>query len=104
LRVGRHIAFDSQSSFSEGATDMKNDTELTEAGRQYTAAYATHYTQRDLPAALRLYMNLMESHPSTPEASDSWSQVQNIVTAVVPREELLGAQIELAHAHLGDES
>ena len=71
LRVGRHIAFDSQSSFSEGATDMKNDTELTEAGRQYTAAYAAHYTQRDLPAALRLYMNLMESHPSTPEASDS---------------------------------
>ena len=83
---------------------MKNDSEVTVAGRQYTAAYAAQYTQRDLPAALRLYMNLMESHPGTPEASDSWTQVQNIVNAVVPREELLGVQLELAHAHLGNES
>ncbi len=28
---------------------MKNDIELTEAGRQYAAAYAAHYTERDLP-------------------------------------------------------
>jgi hypothetical protein len=83
---------------------MKKSIELTEAGRQYAAAYAAQYTQHDLPAALQLYLNLMGSHPDTPEASNSRTQVQNIVNAVVPQEELLDAQIELAHAHLGKAS
>ena len=33
---------------------MKTETELTEAGRDYAAAYAAHYTDHDLPKALQL--------------------------------------------------
>jgi hypothetical protein len=83
---------------------MLNDTELTEAGRQYAAAYAAHYTGRDLPVALQLYKKLLASHPSTQEAGYSQTQVQNIVNAVVPKQELLDAQIELALAHFERDS
>ena len=82
---------------------MLNDTELTEAGRQYAAAYAAHYTGRDLPVALQLYKKLLASHPGAQEAGYSQTQVQNIVNAVVPKQELLDAQIELALAHLEHE-
>jgi hypothetical protein len=87
----------------EGATDMKKATELTEAGRQYAAAYAAHYTGRDLPVALQLYMKVMASHPDTREAGYSRQQVQNIITTVVPKKELLDAQIKLALAHFEHE-
>jgi hypothetical protein len=79
---------------------MRNDTELTEAGRQYAAAYAAHYTERDLPVALQLYRKLMASHPDAQEADYSRTQVQNIVNAVVPKQELLDAEMELALAHV----
>ena len=79
---------------------MRNDTELTEAGREYAAAYAPHYTGRDLPLALRLYKRLMASHTSTQEAGYSRTQVQNIVNTVVPEQELLDAQMELALSQL----
>ena len=78
---------------------MRRETEITEAGRQYAAAYAAHYTGRDLPVALQLYKKVMASHPSTLEAGYSRAQVQNIVNTVVPKQELLDAQIELALAH-----
>ena len=84
----------------KGVTDMRNETELAEVGRQYAAAYAAHYSGRDLPAALQLYMKLMASHPGAREARDSRAQIQNIVNTVVPKQELLDAQIELALAHL----
>ena len=77
---------------------MINDIELTEAGRQYAAAYAAHYTGRDLPVALQLYKKVMASYPSAQEAGYSRMQVQNIVNTVVPKQELLDAQIELALA------
>jgi len=79
---------------------MRNDTELTEAGRQYAAAYAAHYTGRDLRLAVELYMKVMASHPSAKEAGYSRMQVQNIVNTVVPQQELLDAQIGLALAYL----
>jgi hypothetical protein len=41
---------------------MKDNTELTEAGRQYATAYAAHYAGRDLPVALQLYLKVMASH------------------------------------------
>ena len=82
---------------------MRNDTRLTEAGRQYAEAYAAHYTGRDLPVALQLYRKVMASHPDAREASYSRAQVQNIINTVVPQEELLNAQIELAVAHLEHE-
>ena len=78
---------------------MRNDTELTEPHRQYAAAYAAHYTGRDLPAALQLYMKVMASHPGTQEADYSRMQVRNIVNTVIPKQEILDSQIELALAH-----
>ena len=78
---------------------MRNQTELTEANGQYAAAYAAHYTEHDLPSALRLYKRVMASHPSDPEAEYSRVQSQNIVNAVVPKQELLDAQMELALNH-----
>ena len=78
---------------------MRNKTELAEANRQYAAAYAAHYTEHDLPAAMRLYKQIMASHPSDPEAEYSRVQIQNIVNAVVPKQELLDAQMDLALSH-----
>jgi len=78
---------------------MKNDIELTQTGRQYAAAYAAHYTKHDLPTALQLYRDVMASHPDDPEAGYSRMQIQNIVNTVVPQQELLDAQIELAVSH-----
>jgi hypothetical protein len=86
--------------FLEGATDMRNVTESTEAGRQYEAAYAAHYKGCDLPAALQLYTKVMASHPGAQEADYSRMQIQNIVNTVVPKQELLDAEIGLARAHL----
>ena len=78
---------------------MRNETVPTEASRQYATAYAAHYTERDLPVALQLYKKLMASHPTAQEAGYSRTQVQNIVNAVVPKQELLDAQMELVLVH-----
>jgi hypothetical protein len=78
---------------------MGNEIELGEAGRQYAAAHAAHYVARDLPLALQLYKAVLASHPSTEEAHYSRAQVQNLVNAVIPKQELLEAQMELAVAH-----
>ena len=75
---------------------MRHDPELTEAGRQYAAAYAAHYTGHDLPVALQLYMNVIASHPDAQEAGYSHSQIENIVNTVVPKQDLLDAQIKMA--------
>ena len=82
---------------------MTNDTKLAAAGRQYAAAYDAQYTGRDLPGALRLYMKVVASYPGTQEAGYSCTQVQNIVNAVVPKQELVDAQIGLAISHLEHE-
>jgi hypothetical protein len=79
---------------------MSDDSALTEAAREYAAAYAAHYTERDLAMALELYKKLMASHASAREAGYSRTQVQNIVNGVVPKQELLDAQMELALARL----
>ena len=41
----------------------------------------------------------MASHPDGQEADYSRTQVHNIVNAVVPEQELLDAEMELAFAH-----
>jgi hypothetical protein len=48
---------------------------------------------------MRLYKQIMASHPSDPEAEYSRVQIQNIVNAVVPKQELLDAQMDLALNH-----
>lgn len=72
----------------------------TTAAEQYAAAYATHYTERHLLGALRAYGQVIELHPSEPEAGYSRSQIQNIVNLVVPARELLASQTDLAARHL----
>lgn len=51
----------------------------------------------------QLYMSVMASHPGDLEAGDSRSQAENIVSAMVPQQELLDAQIELALARIEHE-
>ena len=82
---------------------MRNDTGLTEAAQQYAAAHAAHYTTKNLHGALELYRGIMAVHPNTQEAEYSRTQIHNIVKGVVPKQELLMAQVELALAHLEDE-
>jgi hypothetical protein len=79
---------------------MSDDGALTEAAREYAAAYAAQYSQRNLAAALQLYERLIAAHPSAREAGYARTQVRNIVDAIVPEQDLLDAQIELALAHL----
>ena len=79
----------------------------TASARDYAKAYATHYSQRDLLAALGFYGDVIELHPESDEAEYSRSQMRNIVKAVVPAQELLDSQLELVRRHLsrvdGDE-
>ena len=79
---------------------MRNDTGPTEAGQQYAAAHAAHYTTKNLREALDLYKGIIAAHPDTREAGYSRSQIQNIVNAVVPEQGLFDAQVDLALAHL----
>ena len=80
---------------------MSDHKAPAEATREYAAAYAAHYSARDLPTALDLYEKLMASHASAPEVGYSRSQIQNIVKLVVPEQELMDAQMELARICLG---
>ncbi len=78
---------------------MKNESSLTEAGQAYAAAYNAHYTAHDLPCALQLYRKLLASYPDAQEADFSRMQLQNIVNAIVPKQELFDATIDLVLAH-----
>ena len=78
---------------------MNNRTSLTEAGQAYAAAYNAHYTAHDLPSARQLYKKLPASHPYAQEADYSRMQAQIIVNAIVPKQELFDAQIDLGLAH-----
>ena len=78
---------------------MRNGTAPTGAGQQYAAAYAAHYTTKDLREALGLYNSILAAHPDTQEAGFSRSQIQNIANLVVPKKELFDALVNLALAH-----
>jgi hypothetical protein len=77
---------------------MSNHSGLTVAAQQYALAYGAHYATKDLHEALELYRALMAAHPRNQEAEFARSQIQNIVNAVVPKQELLDAQVDLALA------
>jgi hypothetical protein len=79
---------------------MSSDDLCSAEARAYAAAYAAHYSERDLAGALQLYRELIASHAGTAEARYSRTQIQNIVHALVPPHELLEAQLELALARL----
>lgn len=80
---------------------MSDHRAPAEAAREYAAAYAAHYSARDLATALQLYKKLMASHANAPEAGYSRTQIQNIVKLVVPEQDLLDTQMELARVRLG---
>ena len=80
---------------------MSEDSGPTEAAREYEAARAAQYTDRDLGLALQLYKSLIGSHASAREAGYARMQVQNIVNTVVSKQELLDTNVELALARLG---
>lgn len=77
---------------------MRNETGSSEPGRLYTTAHAAHYETKDLGKALVLYRGIMAAHPDSQEAAYSRSQINNIVKAVVPEQELFDAQLDLAMA------
>ena len=77
---------------------MGDNTEQTAAGRQYAAAYETHYSSHNLRKAFELYKRILADHPDTKEAGYAKSQIQNIVNTVVPKEERLDTQMDLAAA------
>lgn len=79
---------------------MHDKTIPTDASKQYQAAYAEHYTTKDLYVALKLYRGVMAAHPNTKEAEYSRMQILNIANSVVPKQEVLTAQIDMALAHL----
>ena len=82
---------------------MEDSTILTEAGKKYAAAYDVHYTVKDMHEAFVLYGQLIAAHPETQEAKYSRSQVQNIVNAVVPKQEIMDALADLALTHFEQE-
>ena len=79
---------------------MTNESQSSTPSQKYSTAYTAHYTEQNLSLALRLYQELMTSHPNEPEAEYSRVQIQNIVHAVVPKQDLLDAQLALLNAHL----
>lgn len=72
----------------------------TASARNYSKAYAMHYTQKDLLGAVWAYGQVIELHPNAPEAEYSRSQLRNIVHLMVPARELLAAQIQLVLPYL----
>ena len=61
-------------------------------------AYAAHYATKDLKEAFELYRGVMASYPESQEAMYSQKQIENIVAALVPKQELFDAQVNMALA------
>ena len=69
-----------------------------ESSKQYTIAYETHYTDRDLREALNKYVALIDMYPNSVEAEYARTQIENIAKVVVPDDELLSALVQLLHS------
>jgi hypothetical protein len=78
---------------------MKNRNNVTVAGQDYTKAHDMHYKTKDLPKAFKLYRGIISDYPKAKEAGYSLSQIQNIVNAVVPKQEVMDAIVALTLAH-----
>jgi len=78
---------------------MKNRNNVTVAGQDYTKAHDMHYKTKDLPKAFKLYRGIIADYSDTKEAGYSLSQFQNIVNAVVPKQEVMDALVALTLAH-----
>lgn len=78
---------------------MRNLNKLKEVELEYAMACEVHYNECDLPAAFKLYMNIIANHPDDKEAEYSRMQIENIVKSVIPKEELLDIHEKLLVAH-----
>ncbi|MGD9200385.1 MAG: hypothetical protein PVI26_02380 [Chitinispirillia bacterium] len=67
---------------------MKKEKTVTEAGKEYTAAYKAQYTTKDLYEALQIYRSIVVGHPKSIEAEYSLTQIKNIANSVIPKQEL----------------
>jgi hypothetical protein len=83
---------------------MKNGSRRSKANQMYIAAHQEQYKNRDLPAALAIYREIIAAHPESKEAGYSRGQIRNIASKVVPQQELLDAQLDLALSHLALQS
>ena len=79
---------------------MSEGTRLIEAGHRYALAYLSHYAMKDLYEALGLYQDIVTRYGDTPEAAYSQSQIMNIVNSIVPQQEILDTQVDLAMSHI----
>jgi hypothetical protein len=82
---------------------MENRNSVTVAGQDYTKAHDMHYKTKDLPEAFKLYEGIIADYPETKEAGYSLSQFQNIVNAVVPKQEVMDALAVLTLAHFAQD-
>ena len=80
---------------------MNNEAASTKAEQDYAAAHTAHYKTKDLTVALELYQGVMAVHTRTPlRPGIRESQIQNIAKSVVPKQELLDAEVAMARTHL----
>ena len=78
---------------------MKKQTQvITKAAQDYAVAYAAHYGANDLKKAFELYRGVMATYPESREAVYSQKQIENIVAALVPKQELFDAQVNMVLA------
>ena len=71
---------------------------LTEAAKDYAVAYAMHYATKNLKEAFELYRGVMAAYPESQEAMYSQKQIENIAAALVPKQELFDAQVNMVLA------
>lgn len=75
---------------------MEKQTQvLTRAGQDYAVAYAAHYATKNLKEAFELYRGVMAAYPESPEAMYSQTQIENIAAALVPKQELFDARVNM---------
>lgn len=70
--------------------------EQAEVSRLYMDAYNIHYTNNDMRKAFGLYRRILARYPYSKEAGHAASQIQVIINTVVPEEERLTVQMDLA--------
>jgi len=78
---------------------MPQTIQPTEAGLQYAEAYQAHYGAKNVHTAFVLYNRIIAEHPESPEADYCRSQLQNILKAVVPKQKIAGAMLQLITTH-----
>ena len=79
---------------------MQDDQTKSDAKLLYKEAHVAQYKDKDLLSALALYKQIVAAHPDDPEAGYSRSQIHNIATNVIPKQELMEVHVKLVMAHL----